>query len=344
MAVPATPQNLNVSQGNGQVYLQWDLTAGAITYDVQRSTDNVTFASIATAVATNYLDTAVVVQTQYYYKIAATNGSGTGIYTSAQAVIPTLTGQLSLGQIRLMAQQRADRVNSDFVTQTEWNSYIVQSYFELYDLLVDTFEDYYLAVPYIFTTDGTQTQYNLPDGSALYQDINNNTAAAFYKLRGVDLGLQSTNNLAKVTIKKFEFIQRNRYIYPNLTATFFGIFNLRYRLMGNTLMFIPLPGSGQQVTVWYVPRLTQPLKDTDVLDGVSGWTEYVIVDAAIKALQKEESDVSVLMVQKQMLLKRIEDTGNNRDIGEPDTISNTRRGDWQGGGFDSGSDGSWGGM
>jgi len=336
MAVPAIPSNFNVQQGNGQVYLSWALVAGATSYSVQRSTDGVTFSVVATPSTIDYLDTSVSTGVMYYYQVASVNGSGTSPYTSAQTIIPTPTAEMSLGQVRLLAQQRADRVNSQFVTLPEWNSYINQSYFELYDLLVTLYEDYYLAEPVIFTTDGNNT-YDLPNG------VNYDGAAPFYKLLGVDCGLgQSTN--AWVTLKKFDFIQRNRYVYPNIGASLLGVFNMRYRVMGDKLHFIPTPSANQFIRLWYIPRVTQLLKDTDIMDGVSGWTEYVVVDAAIKALQKEESDVSVLMAQKQMLKQRIEETAMNRDAGAPDTISDTRRfGDTSGNYGGPGFDGSFGG-
>lgn len=337
MAIPAIPINLVAQQGNGQVLLTWDISAGATSYPVLRSIDNVTFTLHATVSVNQYVDTAVTTGTQYWYQVQATNTDGTSPATASVSAIPALTGDLSLGQIRLMSKQRADRVNSNFVTDAEWNSYITQSAFELYDMLVTLYEDYYVASPLVFSTDGSQWQYPLPDGS------NYDGAPALYKLLGVDLGLDNSNN-AWVTLKKFDFIQRNRYVYPNITSTFLGVFNLRYRIVGNTLYFIPVPSGNQVIRLWYVPKMTQPLLDTDILDGISGWTEYIIVDAAIKALQKEESDPSVLLLQKQALLDRINSSAMNRDAGQPDTISATRRwGDTNGGYGGPGFDGSFGG-
>lgn len=315
MAAPATPNNFIVQQGNGNVYLSWNISAGSTSYDVLRSVDNVTFAVIASPTLNNYLDTTVVVGTQYFYQVLASNGLDSQV-TASQTVIPTLSGVESLLSLRQQSQQRADRVNSNFVTTAEWNDYINQSYFELYDLLKNVYEDWFFAQPYIFTTDGSDS-YVLPDD--------------FYNLMGVDCGLSPTGN-AFVSIHKYDFIERNRYIYPNLTSTFFGVFNMRYRLMGNRLHFIPTPSANQIIRVWYVPRMVRLLQDTDMADGVSGWMEYIIVDSAIKALQKEESDVSVLMAQKEALKRRIEETAINRDIGQPDTISDTR----------AGRNGSWG--
>lgn len=331
MAIPSIPQNLYLQQGNSQVFLSWDLVAGATSYSIQRSTDQVTYSTIDTSVVPNYLDTTVTVGTEYFYQVASVNADGTSSYASpasgtAASVIPTLTADLSLGQARYMAQQKADRVGSNFVTLPEWNTYLNQSYFELYDLLVTLYEDYYIQTPYEFTTDGSTSQYALPDD--------------FYKLMGVDCGLGSGVN-GFVTLHKFDFIQRNRYIYPNINGSFLGVFNLRYRLVGNTLMFIPTPAGNQTIRLWYIPKLTQLLQDTDIMSGISGWTEYVLVDAAIKALMKEESDVQGLMIQKQMLLKRIEESAMNRDAGQPDTISDTRTrsGVWG----EAGSDGNFGG-
>lgn len=306
----AIPSNFLVQQGNGRVYLSWSLVVGAVSYRVQRSTDQVTYTTLDNPTVTSYLDTTVVVGTQYFYKVAASGPVVLSSYTNPQSIIPSATGQMSLGQLRLTAQQRADRVGSPFVTVPEWNTYINQSYFELYDMLVQAYgNEYFVAAPYQFTTDGS-VGYDLPSD--------------FYKLLGVDLNVNSANN-AWVTITKFNFIDRNRYVYPQNNVNALGVPGLRYRMLGSQISFIPQPSSGQVLQLWYIPRMSQLLQDTDMCDGVSGWTEYIIVDAAIKALQKEESDVSVLMAQKQALIDRIQAAAENRDAGEPDTISDTRR-------------------
>lgn len=328
MAIAGIPQNVYLQQGNGSAFLNWSLVAGATSYSVNRSTDGVTFSVVGSPSTNYYLDSTVTVGTNYYYQVASVNASGTSAYSAAQSIVPTNTADVSLGQLRLMSQQRADRVNSNFVTLPEWNSYINQSYFELYDLLVDTYEDYYVTGPTSLTTTGSNL-IALPTN--------------FYKLMGVDGSPGSTN--AFVTLKKFNFIARNRYIYPQLPNTLLGVFNPQYRLVGNNLMLIPTPQAGQTIQIWYIPKLTQLLQDADILTGVSGWSEYVICDAAIKALQKEESDVSVLMAQKMALIKRIEESAMNRDAGQPDTISDTRSFSDRWGGYGGlGWDGPYGGM
>lgn len=227
---------------------------------------------------------------------------------------------MTLLELRTAAKQRSDMVNSLFVSDAEWNSYINQSYFELYDLLVQKYgNDYYVAAPLKIPMDGTSLTYALPDG-VLYSG-----AAPFYKLLGVDLLLagNASGNNGAVTLKQFNFAERNRYAVPNFQS-FYGVTNLRFRLQGNNIWFTPVPQGGQTVQLWYVPRMTTLVNDTDTADGVSGWTEYIIVDAAIKAMQKEESDVTVLFAQKQALVARIEAAAENRNAGSPATVADSR--------------------
>lgn len=249
--------------------------------------------------------------------------------------MPNIPTTMRLSDLRTATRQRADMVNSQFVTDDELNSYINQSYFELYDILVQKYgDDYFVTDPVSFTTNGSSQFYDLPNGT------NFSGAQAFYKLLGVDLGLSNTQD-SFVTIRPFTFGERNRYAVPNFQS-FYGVTNLRYRLKGNQLWLTPIPSQGQQMRIWYIPRLNQLVNDTDLADGISGWTEYIICDAAIKCLQKEESDVSVVAAQKMALIARIEAAAENRDAGNPARVVDVQEGDlwWptgNGGGYGSGS-------
>lgn len=344
--IPATPTSFVVQQGNRQVYLSWDISTGSTSYTVQRSTDGVTFATLATPTANNYLDTTVLVGIQYFYQVASTNGSGTSPYTVPQSIVPTPTAEMSLQGIRTAAQQRADRVNSQFVTLPEWNFFINQSMYELYDLLITTYEDYFMAPRAKFMSTGQQFIYPLPDGVLPFLDANGNSfvPAPFYKLLGVDLGINSANN-AYVTMNKFNLIDRNRFVYPNTASTIYGVFNLQYRVLGTNIELIPTPSAGQPIQLLYIPRLPVLLKDTDLTTiGFSGWLQYVIVRAAKYALDKEESDTSTLDQELMFLKQRIEESAMNRDAGMADKISDTRQNsNWGGGqgfGF-NGPNGGW---
>jgi hypothetical protein len=222
---------------------------------------------------------------------------------------------VTLGSVRTQAQQRADMVNSSFVSTSEWNGYINNSWKELYDILISAYgNDYFVASPVTFTTDGTNDRYALPDGT-LYS-----AAPALYKSLGVDLQVQGGQIWQ--TLKPFSFTERNRYATSGAQ-----VLNrnsaICYRLNGSYIWFTPLPQSGLTMRLWYIPQATTLSSDSDTFDGISGWEEYVIVDAAIKAAQKEESDVSVLMAQKQALTARIQSMAENRDAGSPATVTDS---------------------
>lgn len=326
MAIPSIPQNFYSTQGNRTVYLQWDITAGATSYNIQRSLDGVTYVSLTSPVVNNYLDTAVTAGNLYYYKVASVNGSGTSPYTEPQSIVPTPTGEASLGELRTQAQLRADRLGSNFVTLPEWNSYINQAMYELYDILIDVYEDYFKAPNASFQVNGSSYIFPLPDGLATFLDNNNSSFVAkpFYKLLGVDLALNTANN-AYVTVSKFNFIDRNTFVYPNTASTIYGVFNLRYRVMGSSIEFIPTPSGNQTIRLQYIPRIPKLLADSDLTTtGISDWNEYIILKAAILALTKEESDTSKLETQLQYQIDRIISSSINRDAGQADTISNTR--------------------
>lgn len=214
---------------------------------------------------------------------------------------------ITLAQLRERARERADMEESQFVDDTELNYYINSSIAELHDILVQSYgEDYYVEETTFTTTPG-QESYDL---STIFPDND------FYKLRGIDAQLNGDDYF---TLKPFNFNERNRFQHFGVWD-YLGITNVRYRILGSKLRLSPPPDGNVTVRIWYIPKSTELVDDADVFDDINYFAEYVIVDAAIKMLNKEESDVSVLMAQKQDLKRRIEEASNNRDAGDPESI------------------------
>ena len=219
-------------------------------------------------------------------------------------------GVVTVQSIMDAARYRADMVGSPFVTDAELLTYVTASQQELYDLLVTTYgEDYYATTASTITTDGLTDLYSLPTD--------------FYKLLGASLLVSSGTPAQYVTLKPFAFQERDTLGYPGVMLRGGG---LRYRLKQDKLWLRPFPASGQTIQLWYVPRLTIPTAVTDTVDGVNGWEEYIITDCAIKMLQKEESDCSLLMAQKAALVARINAAAANRDAGMPTHVVDVRMG------------------
>lgn len=197
----------------------------------------------------------------------------------------------TLLQLRDRCKQESDNVNSSFISDPEWNNLINASYQELYGLITSAFgNDYFVQTPasgYTFQTDGINDHFALP--------------ADFYKLLAVDIQLLSPNYW--VALKPFMMSERNDFGY-----------------LGTMI-----PMAGQTLRLLYVPRAITLSADTDAIDGVNGWEEYVVVDAAIKALVKEESDVTAFAARKAGLLERLQGEITNRDAGSPATVSDVSR-------------------
>jgi hypothetical protein len=350
--IPYQPQGLTAEQSDGNILLTWQGSLGATSYAVQRSTDGVNFSNIATVgLVAQYLDSLPGIGIMYYYQVAAINASGTSPYSVASAMVAALPAEMSLYELRLRTRQTADRLGSDFVTDSELNFMLRIAAYELYDILMTSYEDWFASAYFIINTDGTTANYPLPDGATnylggVYGGTSGAPAKAFYKLAGMDLNVNtSAITPSRVSLLRFEFIKRNQYVYPNSTSTIYGVYNMRYRIMGNNLNIIPTPAGSQTLVGWYSPRLPQLLLNTDLTNiGVSGWLRYVIVRAAKYMLDKEQDIDTTKLDQEILFLKtRIEQASQNRDAGIPDKISETRSDSVYGGnGFGGmGSNAGW---
>lgn len=330
--IPFQPQNLSAEQTDGNILLTWSGSLGATSYQIQRSIDGVNFTNLAVSLTNQYVDPYPGIGIQYFYQVAGVNINGTSTYSTIVSMVAAPPGEMSFGELRLRAQQCADRVGSDFVGTAEWNAFLRLATYELYDILMTSYEDYFASDAVFLQTNGTTANYPLPDGATNYlggnfNGVSGTPAPAFYKLAGVDLNVNtSTITPSRVSLLRFDFIKRNQYVYPNSTSTIYGVYNMRYRIMGNNINIIPTPAGNQTLILWYSPRLKGLLQDTDLTTiGVSGWLRYVIVRAAKYALDKEEdTDTSKLTEEIVFLNKRIQEASSNRDAGQADTISETR--------------------
>jgi hypothetical protein len=190
-----------------------------------------------------------------------------------------------------------------FVTDTELNSYINASYAELYDLLVSKYgEDYFVAPAHSISTTSNVDTYPLP--------------ADFYKLLGVDLQFDPSS---WKSLKRFEFNERNL----SQTWQAYSPEIMCYRIFGSNILLSQMPTDSLSLRVWYIPLPSTLTTDSDSFSGINGFEEYVVIDAAIKMLTKEESDTSQLLMQKQAIKFRIEQMAEARDASMPMTVQDT---------------------
>lgn len=328
MPAPYAPQLVVLQTGNGQNLVSWNPVLGAASYQVQRSMDGITYANVGAPPTTNsFLDDTVVVGLNYWYQVAAVNTDGSSSFTKSYppSIVPCLPGQINLGYLRYQAQLRADKLNSQYLTLDEWNVNLNNSKNRLADLLTVNFgEDYFVAPPLLLTLTGLDS-YPLPDGS------NYSKAPALYKLLGVSANISGSpnnnGNAAWVSLPRFNWSDRDRYTaFPGQAGALNNAYQMAYRQMGQSLYVIP---SNQNMTLklTYVPIQTQMLQDQDMLPfGFNAWWEWVVNDAAKKAMVKEESleKWNALTGENAAIEAAIQSSAKNRDVGQPNSVSNVR--------------------
>lgn len=207
---------------------------------------------------------------------------------------------ITLAQLRDQIREYTDAVHDPHISNSFLNSCINRAVPKFVDLVIHSFgTDYYVSNTTL-TTDGTLS-LDLPSD--------------FYKLSGIDV---QTSSVSFRELYRFNFHRRNQsntweIILPE------GI-NLQYRIVGNELVFAPIPPTGKTLRIWYVPTSILLEDDGDVFDFINGWEEYVILFCAIRVkLKKEESIVSLktlLDEQRDEILLAAE----NRDSAQEEVV------------------------
>ena len=186
---------------------------------------------------------------------------------------------------------------SSFVADaaTGLDAWINEAHQKLHGMLVDALGEEYVSSTSSFTTSAT-SDYALPSG--------------FYKLFGVDLEYHGIMR----ALTRYERPERNAYreIRPEALP--------RYSLVGSNLRLYPIPTAGLAGTILYAPEATVLVNAGDTVTYPNGWEKYIVVDAAIQALLKEESDTRALMAERERIEKEIREAKEARDMATPKRV------------------------
>lgn len=213
----------------------------------------------------------------------------------------------TLAELRTEVRQRADMENSSHVGETELTRYINQSAARLYGRLVEKYEGDFIAGASLSTVAGTETY-----------TIN----AAFYKLAAIP-------PVATVNGAQRRLTRWNPNDYARLSDTAYRGSPVYYRLtVSDKISILPIPDAVYTILVPYIPAFTAMSGDSDTFDGRNGWEEWVVIDAAIKCLMKEEGNVQGLVSEREMLWADITSQHATKDAASPDRVKDTEREEW----------------
>lgn len=141
----------------------------------------------------------------------------------------------------------------------------------------------------------------------------------FLKLIGMDV---KRSNGEYFSMHRYSKAERNTYSYYRIAAV--SREWTQYRIRGNNVVLIPEPNWTETagVRMLYVPVPDDLSDDSDTLDGVAGWEDWIVYKCLIKFIGgKEEGDPSVWLQLINQLDQRIEDM-LMRDRANSDKIRN----------------------
>ena len=196
---------------------------------------------------------------------------------------------MTLAELITRCKQQSDLEDNYFIEDEEWTFLINQSYKELWDLLVTTWEDYFVS-SLEFTIASGESAYDLPDD--------------FYKLRGVDLEVNSVSRW--IPVDRFNFQERHKYgtLAQNLS------WNTRppvqYKVMGSQILFEPEASAPGNYKLWYITKVTELVDDADEVNvECERYIQYIIADACIKANDKQEMDIRPFEIGRASCRERV---------------------------------------
>ena len=234
---------------------------------------------------------------------------------------------VSADDLEQRVRERADMVDSQFVTSAEVQRFLEAAWQELYSIMVASGEDLFIrrvritgsAADPLVTENGdiivTENGDILVVGGVIPTGSYINLPAQMKALRLVKL--VDDTRLRKATLHDLELLQVGRSGKP-----------LYYRLDMDPrndylrLELYPQPNQSYEYDVYYVPALSlqEFLTSSFVTIPVRGWDEYVVLTASAKCKDKEEADIANVMKEREVLLERIRADLVPFDKSEPDQV------------------------
>lgn len=186
------------------------------------------------------------------------------------------------------AKAKADMRSSNFFDTQDWLDAFNEAWTELYDILIESGDNYFVSEDFITIVSSAGSDYDLP--------------ADFYKVLNMDFEVNASSNIY-VTMKRFTEAERNNTV-GNVSSIPNGRVRIRY---------YPQP-----------TKYTTADLDT-VLDGYANWEKMIVARMAIIALDAEESNTDRLYRQFSEYKRNITEASQERDYHQPGRVSDVYR-------------------
>jgi hypothetical protein len=216
----------------------------------------------------------------------------------------------TLAEMRAEVRQRADIENSEHVSDTEINRYLNQSWARLWNKVTQLDPVTFMDMQHVVTSAGVQEYELFP----------------FWRI--ADAGVLRMNASFREAVRMNRMRPEEMALFANEDGGPPRVYRVYASDGSDQLQVFPAPDGVYQIRVHFIPPPQQLLEDTQSFDGRAGWEEYVVLDATIKCLLKEESDASAHASEREALWVDIMAAVRTPDISSPDVVQDTA------GGFD----------
>ena len=212
----------------------------------------------------------------------------------------------TLAQLIAEVRDRADIEGSQHITDAQIQRYLNQSGAALHALMVEAGDDWFTVV--------TGAPISAPDGGLNDVELQSN----FYKLVAISLDIDGV----QTPLRKWVWEE-----FPALFSAGASVpagFIPMYRVVADRIIIGPGVAAGPSLVIAYARTFTDMALTSDTLDGRDGWEEWVVWDATVKCLVKEESDARQAATERDQVLARIKKQLLTRDFAKPHRAVKTR--------------------
>lgn len=212
----------------------------------------------------------------------------------------------TLAQLWSSAQLMADMPNTTFATSAEGYERINYAIAKLYGKLVNGAGADYYREARTLTTTANQAYTDIgATGSSL-----NSLAGSFHRLVALEVTIgefpQTIPELTNFEDRHAFANQAGWTGRPGISWRLAGPFyTLEYAANGARIHWWPTPVAAHTVTAWIIPSAPILAQASDTFDGINGFEDWVIHDVAIYLKQREESDPSILMAERDRIESEI---------------------------------------
>lgn len=234
-----------------------------------------------------------------------------------------MPGPVSLTTLTTRVRRASDTENSQFVTDAEIQEYLSEAVGRLLDIVLESTPAENFATD---TADGANATVSGTASYAIKQTASP-TYARPYKILAVRVDVGGGRYVPIQPLRAREMgaaafatwsPQTARYAFnfsPSGTNGYFGANNTAGALEAG-LTFYPTPNAATPFRVLYVPypSLWSTEGASTLFNGLSGWEQWCVMEAACRCMEKAESDSTRLEMRKAKLEEQIRHHAQTRDV------------------------------